>query len=331
MITNNKTFISYAWKNHSIDSWIGWFTELLRKYEIDAHFDKGDVQPGDNLQKFMEEDLPKSKSIIIIMTDEYIAKSFQQETGVYKELELIKRIMKESNKNTKVYILKDINLTSTIPKPLDDIFYLEIDISKTNNMSKADKKNFSTLIRVIQGNPEHSYTPLKDKESEFQKWLKDINAIDIFSSIIHNAQFNTLEENEVEFDFRLNSGVFTIGTGNQKTEIMFTGCGYNSLHIYNDYISTLIHITDDSITNLSYFNHRNQIHDILMSKETRTTNRTFSNIKASDIFYLKNKNGVESVIQVIEIKNPKDEVENHYIKISYKFLLHTDIDTGALV
>ena len=65
-----RVFISYAWED-DIKVWVRMLADRLISDGIDAYIDQYDLNLGDRLPKFMEEQIISADYVLIICTPEY--------------------------------------------------------------------------------------------------------------------------------------------------------------------------------------------------------------------------------------------------------------------
>ena len=97
-----KIFISYAWEKtekerKEINQFILWLSKALENSGFKPFVDILENKPGSNLESYMINGIKDSEFIICICTETYNNNMKDPKTGVYKELELIKKNSKLDN------------------------------------------------------------------------------------------------------------------------------------------------------------------------------------------------------------------------------------------
>lgn len=77
-----RVFISYSHDSAEHKGWVLDFATTLRNRGIDAVLDQWDLKPGDDLPHFMETELAKCDYVVIVCTEDYVAKANAGTGGV---------------------------------------------------------------------------------------------------------------------------------------------------------------------------------------------------------------------------------------------------------
>ena len=93
---NKSIFISYAWeKDEPLDKKVKdfsqWLAIYLKSWGFRIHLDVLENHPGTKLDEFMKNGINSSHFVICICTQTYLKKTSDSATGVYNEIELIKK------------------------------------------------------------------------------------------------------------------------------------------------------------------------------------------------------------------------------------------------
>lgn len=184
MEANNPTaFISYAWENENLKSWVKDLATNLRNEGIDAKLDQWEVVPGDQMPHFMEKSVRENNYVLIICTEKYKTKSENRIGGVGYEGDIMtSEVLESSNHRKFIPILKSGNKEISIPSWLKGKYY--IDFSTEQHF----KNNFSDLITTIlntreippalgqiKTNPVRQQTIIQDASENEDIKIKGIN------------------------------------------------------------------------------------------------------------------------------------------------------------
>ena len=93
---NKSIFISYAWEkdeplDKKVKNFSQWLAIYLQSWGFRVHLDVLENHPGTQLDEFMKNGIDSSHFVICICTQTYLKKISDSATGVYNEIELIKK------------------------------------------------------------------------------------------------------------------------------------------------------------------------------------------------------------------------------------------------
>lgn len=142
-----QVFISYSHDSLEHKQWVLELATRLRANGIDAILDQWDLKPGDDLPKFMEVNLARADRVLMICTDNYVAKGDNGMGGVgYEKMIVTSELLSHIDSNKVIPIIKQESDCNT-PRFLRTKLF--INFSKQDNYEFA----FDELIRTIHGAP----------------------------------------------------------------------------------------------------------------------------------------------------------------------------------
>lgn len=160
-MTEQKTaFISYSWDDTSHQDWVRALAERLVGNGVHVYLDQWDVQPGDSLTRFMNENLPTSDFALVVCTPNYAIKSGKGQGGVGYEAQIITAFIAAGMTRSKfVPIIRKGSMTlgdaeCAIPPHFFGIFALDM------RDEQMFDRSFENLIRHIYGKPFLQRPPL---------------------------------------------------------------------------------------------------------------------------------------------------------------------------
>ena len=158
-----KVFISYSW---SSDEKATYIANELRHKGIDAVFDKWDLEPGDDMYRFMERTVSDKEidRVLILCDKQYKEKADSRTSGAGAETvimtpEIYKQVSEEYgiNKFIPIILEKDESGQSYVPVYLKSMIYIDL----SSNIDDEDfDENIIKLIRLIYRKPENKKPPL---------------------------------------------------------------------------------------------------------------------------------------------------------------------------
>jgi len=155
-----SVFISYSHDTQEHKKWVLDLATRLRNTGIDAALDQWDLKPGDDLPHFMEQNLAKSDYVIMICTDNYVAKANSGVGGVgYEKMIITYDLLTNIDSNKIIPIIRQSG-TSNVPIFLKTKMY--VDFSREDEFEFA----YDDLTRAIHNaplykKPELSNNPFK--------------------------------------------------------------------------------------------------------------------------------------------------------------------------
>lgn len=180
---NPKVFISYSWESDENKEWARELADKLLKNGIEAYIDQYDLNLGDRLPHFMEQQIIDSDFVLIICTKVYKEKADNRTSGVGYEGHIISAELLSGNNERKfIPIIKEGTPNEVLPTFLDG--KLGIDLADEQHYSE----NFNDLITTIFGvkrKPELGVIPKSIKESPLlpieQNKNKDVEILGIIT------------------------------------------------------------------------------------------------------------------------------------------------------
>lgn len=142
-----KVFLSYSHDSIEHKKWVLNLATRLRNNGIDAILDQFELKPGDDLPHFMERNLANSDKILMICTENYVAKANDGKGGVgYEKMIITSSLMKTIDENKVIPIIRQLD-SSDVPTFLKTKLYI--------NFFKDSDFEFSydELVRTIHNSP----------------------------------------------------------------------------------------------------------------------------------------------------------------------------------
>lgn len=84
-----KVFISYSWEDEEHIEWTKELAKCLIENGVEAHIDQYDLELGDRLPQFMEQEITNADYVLIVCTPNYKAKANNRNSGVGYEGHII--------------------------------------------------------------------------------------------------------------------------------------------------------------------------------------------------------------------------------------------------
>ena len=190
-MTIPRVFISYSHDSLSQKKWVMDFAIRLRNSGIDAILDQWELQPGDDLTHFMEQNLASADRVLMICTDKYVEKANSGVGGVgYEKMIVTSDLLKSIDSNKVIPIIRQAG-TKNVPTFLRTKLFIDF--------SRDDEAEFSfdELVRTLVGAPlfkkpsigNNPFTPTEDTPAE-----KSADAVhELMALLIRDFESHTQE------------------------------------------------------------------------------------------------------------------------------------------
>lgn len=149
-----RVFISYSHDSLEHKQWVLELSTRLRTNGVDAVLDQWELRPGDDLPKFMEINLAHADRVLMICTDNYVAKANNGTGGVgYEKMIVTSELLSHIDSNKVIPIIRQES-TCITPTFLRTKLFI--------NFSNQDQYEFAfdDLIRAIHGAPLFEKPPI---------------------------------------------------------------------------------------------------------------------------------------------------------------------------
>ena len=180
---NPRVFISYSWENEKHREWVKALADRLLENGVNAHIDQYDLDLGDRLPQFMEQEISDSDFVLIVCTKTYRDKANNRKSGVGYEGHIISaELLSGRNEKKFIPIIKEGQASEVLPTFLAG--KLGIDLSNVDN----SEEHFNDLLTTIFGvkkKPKIGEIPRQLKKSPLlpisQNENKDIEILGIIT------------------------------------------------------------------------------------------------------------------------------------------------------
>lgn len=162
-----KVFISYSWEDEDHKKWVKTLADKLIENGLDADIDQYDLELGDRLPQFMENEISNADYVVIVCTPAYKEKADNRRSGVGYEGHIIsEELMSNKNERKFIPVIKKESVKESMPKFLAG--KLAIDFTK----EELDEENINDLITTLHGvkkKPEIGKKPYFLNDKKFKK------------------------------------------------------------------------------------------------------------------------------------------------------------------
>jgi hypothetical protein len=142
-----KIFVSYSHDSRPHKSWVLSLATKLRASGVDAILDQWELKAGDDLPSFMEKFITDSDYILMICSENYVAKANSGRGGVGYEKMIVTSDLMESIDSNKVIPIIRQNGKYDVPIFLKTKLYIDM------SSDELEEFGFDELIRTLHKSP----------------------------------------------------------------------------------------------------------------------------------------------------------------------------------
>ncbi|MDE6284791.1 MAG: toll/interleukin-1 receptor domain-containing protein, partial [Bacilli bacterium] len=300
-----KLFISYSWDCEDNNNHMNWVLKLatnLRMHGVDVYLDQWDARLGNDLAFFMEQGLTSSQLVLCVCSENYVKKANSGKGGVgYEKRILSADLMSNINVNYIIPIIRN-NQNKTLPHFLSGLKYADFSIDKDYLTTYTE-----LLARIynedLKRKPELGNNPFSSTQTScIISQLLNIQEVEFYNPTMCDI---------VKFDYKRNSGKYTIGEGDYKFTIKFSECGCNSIYCYRDHI-----------LRIGYNPKFKSFPEPQDFQEFDYTSRCKS-LLVGEVLILENHMHKFAAIKILSVKKNNVDID-HLVEFSYK--IYNDIE-----
>lgn len=297
-----KAFISYSWDNEDHKNWVKKLATDLRSHGVDAIVDQW-TRLGDDLSFFMEQGLTNSHLVICVCSVNYIKKANAGIKGVgYEKRILASEMLNSNNQQYVIPIIKGNNQTMKVPTFLSGLKYVDFD---NGNYFDCYKE----LLERIYDEDLKKIPPLGTNP-----FVSSIISDQITTKLyLEKIKFqNPIFEGTVSFDYKRNSGSFTIGEGDYLFNTHWSECGNNTIYCYSN----------DNVSRVGYNPAYQEFPGFNDFIKFDFSSRVKS-VKVGEVVLLENHNHKFAALKIIKVVKKEEDID-HLLVFEYK--IYTDVE-----
>ena len=294
-----KAFISYAYDSEEHKGWVRKLASDLRAHGVDVILDQWDARLGDDLAFFMEQGLTSSHVVICVCSELYKIKADNLSGGVGYEKRIISASMFSGcNSSYVIPIVRNNSRVDKLPFFLSGLKYEDFD--KIDYYSAYD-----ALLKRVYGEDMAFKPPLGS--NPFRNSLIISDEIDKKLELDSIKYRNIRRSDIVSFDYKSNSGAFTIGNGEYEFITRWSECGNDSIYCYKD-----------SVRRIGYNPDYNECPLVEEIKEFDFSSRCWD-VRRGDIVILENVNRKFAAIKIINVVRGVNNIGH---KVEFEFFIY---------
>jgi hypothetical protein len=223
--TPRRVFISYSHDSQDHKGWVLNLATRLVSNGIDAILDQWDTRLGSDLSHFMESGLTDADRVLVVSSADYVRKANSLTGGAGFEKRIITAQMMEDLTSKRVVpVVRGIDVAPLVPTFLAGLKYIDF------RDPVLFEERYSELIHDLYG---RAVTP-RPKLGPNPFEVVALTDVPSYLATDPARYISRANRGVVQFDYLNNNGRFSGGDGTRSFELMFSGAGYGSVHVYND-------------------------------------------------------------------------------------------------
>lgn len=292
--------MSYAWEGEEHQAWVLQLATRLRSNGVDVLLDVWNTRLGSDLGFFMESGITSADRVIVVCSDQYVAKANMPSGGVgYEKKMLTPRLMNELDSGLVIPVIRNRTSCPKMPTFIGSAKY--VDFSEDSNF----EAKYAELVHDIHGRQVQAVPPLGPNPFE-------LVPEDEVSFMLRNdaARYvSPANSGRVVFDYTNNSGNYVIGAGEKSFTVNLSTAGHGSIYLYRD-------SADISAVALAPDVHTfGEVHDASRF-DSSSRSRT---VKVGDAAVLRNVFGYYAVLLVDRVVTRESSADGqHQIEFRYR-------------
>ena len=315
---NKSIFISYAWEkdeplDKKVKNFSQWLAIYLQSWGFRVHLDVLENHPGTQLDEFMKNGIDSSHFVICICTQTYLKKISDSATGVYNEIELIKK----QAKSPFIIAIIDIESFTDLPDFFEGKYISQLKFDTP--FSQENKKGLFELISTIR---DELFLNIKvetkpDAQDRIESYYNSVEKIKFFNDSANLMNFKPQSEGEITFQYLLNGGDFKLGISPMEFITHWTSAGSDTFYSYKKVNKMM------RIHNFENFDRINKPADIDFDKVV-DINWAASLREGDGIVWINEKNYL-AIGKIIQIYLDSEDEYKSMVTLAYKILNPIDL------
>ncbi|CAI3255008.1 toll/interleukin-1 receptor domain-containing protein [Enterococcus cecorum] len=269
--------------------------------------------PGTKLDEFMKNGIDSSHFVICICTQTYLKKISDSATGVYNEIELIKK----QAKSPFIIAIIDIESFTDLPDFFEGKYISQLKFDTP--FSQENKKGLFELISTIR---DELFLNIKvetkpDAQDRIERYYNSVEKIKFLNDSANLMNFKPQSEGEISFQYLLNGGDFKLGISPMEFITHWTSAGSDTIYSYKKVNKMM------RIHNFENFDRINKPADIDFDKVV-DINWGASLREGDGIVWINDKNYL-AIGKIIQIYLDSEDEYKSMVTLAYKILNPIDL------
>ncbi len=226
-----KLFISYSHDSENHKRWVlKLATDLRQHMGVDVTLDQWDLRIGSDLSLFMEHGLSNASLVLCVCSEEYVKKANAGIRGAgYERMIMVQSMLNDTNIDYIIPIIRNNRSANKTPLFLGTRLYIDF----SDDSKYLDR--LSELVARIYNEDLPKKPPIG--KSPYDKSIA--TRIELMNKFEGTKYHSPYMRGSVSFDYRNNSGKYTIGSGEHEFTTKWSSCGVDSIHAYRDAVKLI--------------------------------------------------------------------------------------------
>lgn len=227
---NPTVFISYSHDSEAHKAWVLKLATDLRSHGVNAILDQWDLRLGTDLRFFMEQGLNTSNLVLCICSENYVQNADSGHGGSgYEAMIMTQSLLRDQHLDFVIPIIRNNYGAQKTPLAFGSKSYIDFN-DDDNYIARYQELLERIYNEDVKRKPALGSNPFSDKNA---------NSITIMTTLEKSKYQNPQMEGTVAFDFKNNSGCFTVGTGDYEFVTSWSECGTDTIYVYKDNVKLI--------------------------------------------------------------------------------------------
>jgi hypothetical protein len=161
-------FLSYSHDSRDHKRWVGKLAEMLRSKHVEVILDQWDLEPGDDVPKFMERAVKSADRVVMICSEPYVRKANDGKGGVgYEAMIVTGELVRDLGTRKFIPVIRQAGGDTVVPDCVSTRLY--IDFSNDEDFDESLEQLVKTIHQVVAASKPplgpHPYTDLASPSS----------------------------------------------------------------------------------------------------------------------------------------------------------------------
>jgi len=141
-------FLSYSHDSRDHKRWCAKLAEKLRNKHVEVIFDQWDLEPGDDVPKFMERAVKSADRVVMVCSEPYVRKANDGKGGVgYEAMIVTSELVRDLGTRKFIPVIRQTSADTVVPHCVSSRLY--IDFSDDDNFNEALEELVKTIHQVV--------------------------------------------------------------------------------------------------------------------------------------------------------------------------------------
>lgn len=141
-------FLSYSHDSRDHKRWVAKLAETLRSKHVEVIFDQWDLEPGDDVPKFMERAVKSADRVVMVCSEPYVRKANDGKGGVgYEAMIVTGELVRDLGTRKFIPVIRQAGGDTVVPDCVSTRLY--VDFSNDGEFAEALEQLVKTIHQVV--------------------------------------------------------------------------------------------------------------------------------------------------------------------------------------